>query len=99
MNTQESQLVSFISKAVTRSGVPFAVTTIQKDGQGMVNTLKGTVTVNGQPQTMLWNVVGRAFASNTTEFDLVEELAFEDFQLAVSGSPVTEPESGSEPEN
>ncbi len=86
MNTQESQLVTFISKAVTRSGVPFSIGSVQKDGQGMVNTLKGTVTVNGQSQAMLWNVLGRAFASNTTEFDLVEEVSFEDFQAQVTGS-------------
>jgi hypothetical protein len=80
MNSPENQLVTFISKAVTRSGVPFEISTVQKDGQGMVNTLKGTVTVDGQNQPMLWNVLGRAFTSNTTEFDLVEEVAFEDFQ-------------------
>ncbi len=85
MNTQESQLVAFIGKAVTRSGVPFQVASVQKDGQGMVNTLKGTVTVGGQDQAMLWNVLGRAFASNTTEFDLVEEVSFEDFQDHAGG--------------
>jgi hypothetical protein len=85
MNSPEAQLLNFVNKAVTRSGVPFVITSVQKDGQGMVNTLKGTVSVNGQNQPMLWNVVGRAFASNTTEFDLVEEIPFEDFQSQAGG--------------
>lgn len=76
----EKQLAAFLKVAVTRSGVPYKVSSLQKDSRGNINMLKGTITPEGgAPETMYWSPDGQAFAGgNSRDYDLVEEMSLED---------------------
>lgn len=75
----EAQLIDFLKKAKTRSGVGFKVEYIQKDSFGNILYLKGYIMNMSQSQEIktdvYWNVVGVAINTSPIIYDLVEELA------------------------
>ena len=74
---QTKQLKAFLKKAISRGNVPFKVEAIQKDMQGNITALSGTVTetFDGKQEVlpMLWNLAGTALVNNPPlKYDLVE---------------------------
>lgn len=82
MKEIEIRIAAFLaSKSLkTRSNVPFTIESYQKDGNGNVTALVGTVSVvvkEGEETIdapMLWTSNGNAMAQNAVQYDLVEEL-------------------------
>ncbi len=88
MKELELRIAAFIANenVKTRSGVDFKVLTFQKDGNGQVTTLAGTVTEKRSIGTegfkdelvpMLWTTNGNALCNQPGIYDLVEELPIE----------------------
>lgn len=81
MKEFEIKIAEFIANknTKTRSGVKFEVVGFQKDGNGNVSTLIGTVTEKNEageekPVEMLWNPTGSALCNIPLKYDLVTEL-------------------------
>lgn len=73
--TQEL-IINFLKNASTRCGAAFEVTSLQKDINGNVNMLKGTVTPPNAKDSipMYWNINGYSLNSPVpVEYDLIIE--------------------------
>lgn len=63
----------------TRNGVPFKVTGVQKDPQGNISMISGTVTVDKEDVDVLWNANCSAQCVPQLIYDLVIEESFDDW--------------------
>jgi len=75
----EKQIKDFLSKAVRRDGGDFKVISVQYDGRGLPNMLKGTVDIKSgsesKTESMFWNIHGKA-QSQLQQLDLVTEAPY-----------------------
>lgn len=86
MKEIEIKIAAFIAnkKVKTRCGVPHNVDSFQRDGNGNVSALVGTVAIptkEGEEPTlqpMLWTTNGNAMSSQPMLYDLVEELSIDE---------------------
>lgn len=88
MRELEVKIAAFIANKnlKTRSGVPFKVNTFQRDGNGNVTGLVGTITetaefdgqVVSKEVEMFWTTNGNAYCNKPMVYDLVEELPVEE---------------------
>lgn len=85
MKELEIKIAQFFSnpKVKTRSGVPHNVNSFQRDANGNITGIVGTITekVKANDGTeselkteMLWSSTGQAYCNKPMVFDLVEEL-------------------------
>ena len=81
MTELETKLLQFLqSKNLkTRNGVPFKVNGVQKDPQGNISFIAGTVNVDGEDVSVLWNANCCAQCVPQLIYDLVVEESFEDW--------------------
>lgn len=79
MTTQEQALVAQLAKSKTRSGVAFKATAFQKDLNGNIAMIAGTVTEANEKaemveREMLWNINGYCTTSSVPmKYDLIVE--------------------------
>lgn len=70
------RLVDFLAKAkkTTRGGFNYKVTNFQKDGNGNIINLKGTIKgEDGKDVEVFWNIAGTALTQAQLIYDIVEE--------------------------
>ena len=74
----------FAQSATTRCGLPFEIKAVQKNREGEVTAVKGSISLKGEKgetvsHDMLWNLKGQAMLLGE-QFDLVVEQSIDELE-------------------